>query len=121
MTQSIPYKVLIIDDEPSIIKMMSAILSRNGYTADTAKSGEEGLKKIQSNPYDCIVTDIKMAGLSGEAVLIYVKKHLSPTIPVIGVSGTPWLLGHQLFDAILSKPCNIDDLLNAIQQVISNQ
>lgn len=112
--------ILIIDDEPSILLFLRLCLSRRGYRVDIAKSGEAGIKKIQANDYNVIITDIAMETLSGDQVLSYLRNVLNDATPVIGMSGTPWLLDQENFDAVLYKPCSIKEILRVLQQVIKN-
>lgn len=59
--------------------------------------------------------------MSGETVLMQIKEELKIEVPVIGMSGTPWLLGNRLFDAVIAKPCNYNTLLNVINKVASSR
>jgi len=113
-----PHNILIIDDEYGILKVLKLILTRKGKNVDTAVNGEEGLKKIQKNSYDLILTDIKMPKISGKEVLAEVKRIKGNTVPVIGMSGTPWLLDQDLFDAVLDKPSTKQKLFATIRKVI---
>ncbi|MCP3874014.1 MAG: response regulator [Desulfobacteraceae bacterium] len=111
--------ILIIDDEPAILKLMGKSLSRVGYVVDTAENGEDGIKKIDRNKYSLILTDIKMPGITGSHVLEYVRnKSFQKETPIIGMSGTPWLLDHCDFDAVLKKPCPLIESLDLINQVL---
>lgn len=110
--------ILIIDDELPILNLLSLSLTRNGYTVDTAENGEKGIKKIESNNYSLIFTDLKMPGMSGEQVLQYSKKVRKNLTPVVGMSGTPWLLDQSDFDFVLAKPFFMKDLLTITRQLI---
>ncbi len=110
--------ILVIDDELPVLNMLKLMLTRNGFMVNTAESGEEGLEKIDSEHYTLILTDIKMHGVSGEQVLDYIKGRKKRSIPVVGMSGTPWLLEQNNFDAVLSKPCSMKDTLTVINQLI---
>ncbi len=57
--------ILIIDDEKSIRKTLTEILSYEGYKIDEAADGEEGLKKFKDKTYDLVLCDIKMPKLDG--------------------------------------------------------
>jgi len=94
------------------------MLSRNGYIVDTAANGEKGIKKIESNEYSLVLTDIKMPGISGEQVLYYLRNKIKKSTPVIGMSGTPWLLDQSDYDAVLPKPCSMKEALDLIRQFI---
>ena len=110
--------ILVIDDELPVLNMLRLILTRNGFIVDTAENGEEGIEKINSNHYALILTDIKMNNVSGEDVLDYIKGKKKKSIPVVGMSGTPWLLELNNFDAILPKPCSMKEILTVIKQLI---
>ena len=59
------YQVLIVDDDESIRRMLSAVLAREGYQTAAAKDGEEGLALFRSASPDIVLMDIRMPGLSG--------------------------------------------------------
>ena len=106
----------MIDDETSILKLLKTSLSRNGYAVDTAASGEEGIRKIESNEYSLILTDIKMPGISGNQIFDYLRNKINNSTPIIGMSGTPWLLDQSNFDAVLQKPYSLKELLDLISR-----
>lgn len=111
--------ILIIDDEPGILKLMETILSQNGYVVDTAENGEDGIQKIEKNKYSLIFTDIKMPGISGNHVLKYLRdKSPQKDTPIIGMSGTPWLLDQDDFDAVLEKPYSLKETLDLVSQIL---
>ncbi len=110
--------ILIIDDEPDIVKFLMLCLSRRGYRIDTTESGEQGIKKIETNNYSLIITDLQMSGESGDSVYNFLRYTLKKLTPIIGMSGTPWLLGISDFDAVLAKPCSIKELLTVIGRFI---
>jgi len=72
---------LIIDDEKAILKLLYKMLSRIGFLVDTAETCEEGISKINSNPYDLIFTDIKMPGMLGDDAFKYVRSDLNSARP----------------------------------------
>ena len=110
--------ILVIDDEVSILMLLQRILSRNGYAVDTAVNGEEGIWKITNNEYSLILTDIKMPGISGDQVLDHLRNKIKKSTPIVGMSGTPWLLDQIGFDAVLQKPYYMKELLDLINQFI---
>ncbi len=67
-------KILVVDDEPSITRLLSRILSKEGYTVETAYSGKEGLALFRKFKPDLIISDLKMPGMSGLELLKAVKK-----------------------------------------------
>jgi len=111
-------KILIIDDDSAIREMLSQRLSRFGFVADMVGTAEEGINKINSNPYDLIFTDIKMPGMSGDDVFKYVRTVIKKSTPIIAMSGTPWLLENSSFDAVIAKPFSKDELLDTVGQFV---
>lgn len=109
--------ILIIDDETAVLKVLKQMLMRENFAVDTAESGQEGLQKIHSGEYDLVITDIKMPGMSGTQVARAVRSLQCRDLPVIGMSGTPWLLDRDLFDAVLPKPFLRTDLLTAVTHI----
>ena len=79
-----PEKVLVIDDEKSICDAISLIL-RSDYSVTTAISGTEGLLLAESMGFDCIISDIKMDGVSGIDVLKRIKE-MDGDVPVIMIT-----------------------------------
>jgi len=68
-----PAKILIIDDEEAIVRLLAMSLRADGYETVTALSGEEGLAVFDSHHPDIVITDIKMPGMDGIEVLRQVK------------------------------------------------
>ncbi len=58
-------KILIVDDEPKILKILSVMLKSNGYKVDTANHAIEALEKLKYNNFDLIISDIKMPEIDG--------------------------------------------------------
>lgn len=78
--------ILIIDDEKSIRKTLTEILTFEGYNIDEAADGEEGLKKFKDKEYDVVLCDIKMPKLDGIEFLERAKQ-INADVPVIIISG----------------------------------
>ena len=58
-------KILIVDDEESMVQFLSILLSKEGYEVHVARSGRDALQKAEEENFDVVVTDIKMPGDSG--------------------------------------------------------
>jgi DNA-binding NtrC family response regulator len=78
--------ILIIDDEKSIRKTLTEILSYEGYKIDEAADGDEGLKRFREKNYDLVLCDIKMPKLDGIEFLEKAKE-INDETPVIIISG----------------------------------
>jgi DNA-binding NtrC family response regulator len=79
-------KILVIDDERAIRKILTEILTFEGFEIEEASDGAEGLKMINEREYDCILCDIKMPKMDGIEVLAEARK-TKPDIPFIVISG----------------------------------
>lgn len=112
------FKILIIDDDTSILNFLSSFLSGKGYSIDTAEDGEQGINKIEFTDYNLVITDLIMPGLSGEYVAYHLKDVKEKETPIIGMSGTPWLMDKTLFDGVLVKPFSTEILLNLVNDLI---
>lgn len=111
-----PFLVLFVDDEPSILKFLSKVMQMAHFEVETASNGADGINKIKTFDFDIIITDIKMPGISGNHLLAY-SKDKEESIPVIGMSATPWLMDEALFDGVLSKPFSNDELFHEINRL----
>lgn len=117
--------ILIIDDEKSIRKTLSEILSYEGYKIDEAGDGEEGLKKFSDKTYDVVLCDIKMPKLDGIEFLDR-SKDINPDVPIIMISGHGNIdtavdaVKKGAFDYI-SKPPDLNRLLITLRNAIDKQ
>lgn len=120
-------KILIIEDEAAIRRVLVKILSEenDSYQVDEAEDGAAGLEKIKNNDYDLVLCDIKMPKLDGVEVLEEAKK-IKPEIPMVMISGhgdmetaiQTMRLG--AFDYI-SKPPDLNRLLNTVRNALDKK
>ena len=79
-------RILIVDDDPVVGKSFDRVLSGKGYAVIHACSGEEALRKLGSESYDAVFTDIRMPGMNGIEVAERIKA-AKPWMPVVIVTG----------------------------------
>ena len=79
-------KVLVVDDDPVISKSFNRVLAGKGYVVVSAENGEEALKKIASEQYDAVFTDIRMPGMDGIEVAEQLRAK-QPWMPVVIITG----------------------------------
>jgi len=79
-------KVLVIDDEQIILDSVTKILGGENYEVDTALSSRQGLDWAIQNPYDLVLTDIRMPDIGGMRVLRDIKR-AKPSLPVAIITG----------------------------------
>ena len=108
-------RVLVIDDERSICKLLNQVLTNAGYGVESVANGSEGLQQFQNKVYDVVITDIKMNGIGGIEVVNHIRKSDRPQTPVIAISGTPWTAEKGDFNKILPKPFLIKSLVNTVR------
>ena len=80
------YRILLVDDEPSIRVVLGAILEEAGYTVDVAEDGISALRKIESAVPDLLLTDLRMPNMNGFELLEIMRARL-PHIPRVAISG----------------------------------
>ncbi|WP_202844988.1 hybrid sensor histidine kinase/response regulator [Luteimonas saliphila] len=68
-------RVLVVDDQPSNLRIISALLSRQGYAVHTAESGEDALRRLEHQPPDLMLLDMMMPGMDGFDLLEEVRQN----------------------------------------------
>ena len=111
------YNILVIDDEKAILQVVKTALSRAGFKVDIALNGQKGIQKFDSGQFDLVITDIIMPGIGGREVVRHIRNSPKPYTPIIGFSGTPWLVENNQFDAVFIKPFPLEDLVNSVQHL----
>jgi len=96
-------KILVIDDEKMILQMLDQVLTKFGHDVETAADGIEGICKFSNGRFDLVITDARMPGQDGNSVVRYIRSSDKHFTPIIGMSGTPWLLNGD-FNTVLAKP-----------------
>jgi DNA-binding response OmpR family regulator len=74
VTERTPISVLIIDDEPYILRSLSYLLSREGYSVETAMNGQQGLERVRELRPPIVFLDIMMPAMNGYEVCEQIKK-----------------------------------------------
>ncbi|WP_447859778.1 sigma-54-dependent transcriptional regulator [Nitrospira calida] len=79
-------KVLVIDDEEFVRLTLEETLRQEGCAVTVVDRGQAGLDALQASLYDCVITDLRMPGMDGRAVLEWVREH-QPDVDVIVLTG----------------------------------
>ncbi len=79
-------RTLIIDDEEFVRLVVEQALREEGCDTRTASGGQEGLDLLRTGAFDCVITDLRMPGVDGRAVLRWVKEH-QPDVDVVVLTG----------------------------------
>lgn len=110
--------ILVIDDDPGSLFFLRFCLSRQGFSVDVAGSGGKGIEKIKNKTYSAVITNIRMEPVSGIHVADFLQFVLKKAIPLIGISGTPWPIDLDEFDAVLYRPFSTKDILRVLQGAV---
>jgi DNA-binding NtrC family response regulator len=114
-------KILVVDDEPSILKLLKEALTQWGYQVGCVGTGAEALEAIRTELFDAAITDIRMPEMSGLDLLREIKRH-DDSIEVVVMTGYPTIasaveaLKEGAYD-YLSKPLILDELRHLMARV----
>jgi CheY-like chemotaxis protein len=117
-----PLRILVVDDEPSVREVLSAMLSDDSHEVETASDGREGFEKFRHGTWDLVMTDRAMPQMNGDQLAIAIKQ-LNPEMPVVLVTGFADVMqdvgdNPPAIDAVVRKPFNRNSLRAAIAQVV---
>jgi len=120
-------KILAVDDEKNIVRLVQINLEKQGYEVVTASDGREALKKVEEENPDLIVLDVMMPYMDGFEVLQNLRRNpATREIPVIMLTAKAqdadifkgWASG---VDCYLTKPFQPSELLTFIKRIFDSQ
>ena len=117
-----PKHILVVDDEPGIREFLGTAFREKGYTVTTASNGDQGVNLVERNPYDLIITDLKMPGQTGMDVLRAAKRAcVDSNVIIVTAYGTistaveAMRLGAQDF---ISKPFKLAEIELKVNKIL---
>jgi DNA-binding NtrC family response regulator len=115
--------ILLVDDDRAILELVANALVRDNFSVTTATSAEEALPVLDRDEFTLVITDFRMPGKSGDAVVNAVRKN-RPETEVMIITGLPhempeWLRSGPQAVRILAKPFSISDLRDAVTETIA--
>jgi DNA-binding response OmpR family regulator len=117
-------QVLVVDDQPAMVELLTEALLGAGYDVSSAHDGRTGLDLIMLNKPSLVILDLGLPGMSGLEVLRALRNQMETKyLPVIIFTGRG-LEGDQLecwmggADRYLTKPCVMKDLLTAVAEML---
>lgn len=118
-------KIIVIDDDPNVGKLIARLLEKKGHEVTILLSGEEALKTISEEKFDIVITDIKLPGMDGMTVLEKIKR-ISMDIDVIMITGYGSIESAVSFMKAgaldyISKPINNEHLEIVIQKAVERK
>jgi DNA-binding NtrC family response regulator len=118
-------RILVIDDEEGIRRVLAEVLEIEGYSVDTAGTGMEGIKKSTTNSYNLALIDVRLPDMEGTDLLTAMNETTPRMIKII-LTGFPSLDNtidsvNRGADAFIVKPVNVDTLLKTIKEHLEKQ
>lgn len=124
-------RVLVIDDDPQVLALISRLLRRSGYHVETISRGEEALERLRleatlkEGDLALVLSDLKMPGVDGLQILEHVKDYCPDAVFVLmtGYATTDSAvvaLRQGVYD-YLTKPLDLDDLVSTVQRALEHR
>ncbi len=115
--------LLLVDDDPDLLKLLSIRLKASGYRTSTAESGEQALSMIAAERPDLVITDLRMAGLDGMALFHEIeRRHTGLPVIILTAHGTiPDAVAatRQGVFGYITKPYDANELLTQVRRALS--
>jgi DNA-binding NtrC family response regulator len=115
-------KIIIVEDEESILNMLTEFLRTNGYEVDPFIESRDALSALKNNNYQVMITDLAMPKIDGLQLINYVQKEYLDTLGIVmtGYGSLETAISAMrlgAFDYIL-KPFNFDEILNTVNSAV---
>jgi CheY-like chemotaxis protein len=113
--------VLVVDDEVNLRFAIERVLRRSGHLADSASTVRQAIERLRSQPYDTVVTDLRMPGGDGLELIQWLGSY-SPSTKILVISAyiTPEfrkIYGNQASIGILEKPVELSKLIELVEEL----
>ncbi|MCK4422875.1 MAG: sigma-54-dependent Fis family transcriptional regulator, partial [Candidatus Omnitrophica bacterium] len=118
-------KIVIVDDELSMVEFLSNMLIQDGYQVESTTDGKQAIDLVRANSPDIVISDIKMSPLNGLQILKQVKQ-INPEINVImitafgSIEGAVGAVKDGAYDYI-TKPFKIENIRSVIKRALSTR
>jgi DNA-binding NtrC family response regulator len=118
-------KILVVDDDESVRKVLATILEDEGYAVDTAKNGKEAIGKCETEFYNLALVDIRLPDITGVKLLTKMRC-TTPRMRRIIITGYPSVQNavealNKGADTYLMKPLDISETLKIIKEQLKKQ
>ena len=118
-------KILVVDDEPQILALVSRFLRRVEYDVEAAYSGAEALAFLRQSPFALVLSDLKMPEVDGLQILEEVREHYPDTVFILmtafgTIDSAVSVLRRGAYD-YLTKPLELDDLLSTVERALEHR
>lgn len=115
-------RILVVDDDLRLLKLLSDTLTTIGYKATTVTSASDALSRLANKSFDLVISDISMPEMDGFELLGKIRKAY-PKLPVIFITGLarPDMIGKAHPEGFLAKPFRISNLEELIERTLSGK
>jgi len=118
-------RILVIDDDEDVRKVLAVALANKGYTVDTAKDGKEAIGKSRANFFNLALVDIRLPDMEGTKLLTAMKETTPKMVHII-LTGYPSLQNaieavNKGADGYIVKPVNMEGLLATVEEHLKGQ
>jgi two-component system response regulator MprA len=119
---SAPQKVLIVDDDPAVREILSAILQREAVASDVASDGEQALEFLRRETYAAVLLDLLMPRLDGEGVIAFMREQgmTTPVIVMSAVADGSHDLDASIVRVQMQKPIELGDLRAVVRAILKS-
>lgn len=115
--------ILIVEDDPSFTKLITAMLHTGGFSVTAVPSAEAAIGLLTGQSFDAIITDLRMEGMGGIGLIRWIQEDLAAmTGRVLVITGEPassedimWIRGQNI--PIVHKPFSVRALLDAVREL----
>ena len=116
-------RILVVDDEPVVRELAVEILRRSGYLPEGADGAQAALQRLEEEPFDCLLTDVVMPGMTGLELLqeLRERRHELPVVLMTGGSQEPERTSNAVrlgAAGLLYKPFSHDELNTAVERAL---
>ncbi len=121
------HSILLVDDEPMILRVMRVALEKVGYRVITAVDGKDALDKLEASHPDILVTDIEMPRMTGKELCLEIQKTITDRQFPIFISTSLTAMEHREWSRkipnliFLEKPISIRKLRSAISEFVTEE
>lgn len=122
-----PKRILIADDEPHMIRVITQFLERAGYQVQIVRNGQKALDAIRESPPDLLLTDIQMPNMTGEQLCEALQREMPErTFPIMVMTSMTDIEHRQWTAAMrnttfLEKPLSMRKLIVQLDQLFADQ
>lgn len=118
-------RILVVDDDESILRSISLVLRREGYEVESAKTAKDALDKLKKAHFDLALVDIWLPDMKGTELLEIAKKELEGTVKIVITgypSGEAGARARDVgADAFVLKPVKMPDLISIVRILLSEE